>query len=131
MGFVAPLFSAAVMGMVAWRGNGLRSAGLVGLLAAGLAVCFVVLPSDELISRFAKANDDMTAEGRTELWKESLGLGRGYPVFGCGLGGYESAFLRYKVLARMGSYDRAHHDYLQFLTEVGAEGFLIGLALMG
>ena len=131
MGFVAPLFSAAVMGIVAWRGNGLRSAGLVGLLAAGLAVCFVVLPSDELISRFAKANDDMTAEGRTELWKESLGLVRAYPVFGCGLGGYESAFLRYKVSVPMVSDDRAHNDYLQFLIELGAAGFVIGLALMG
>jgi O-antigen ligase len=131
MGFVAPLFSVTAMGIVAWRGNGLRSAGLVGLLAAGLAVCFVALPSDQLISRFAQAKDDMTAEGRTELWKESLGLVRAYPVFGCGLGAYESAFLRFKVSVPLVSDDRAHNDYLQFLIELGAAGFVIGLALMG
>ena len=79
MGFVAPLFSVMVMGVVAWRGNGWRSAGLVGLLAAGLAVCFVLLPSDELIARFGQTTNEMTAEGRTGLWKESLALVRSYP----------------------------------------------------
>lgn len=131
MGFVAPLFSVMVMGIVAWRGNGWRSAGLVGLLAVGLAASFVVLPSDELIARFAQSKDEITAEGRTELWKESLALVRAYPVFGCGLGGYESAFLRYKVSVPMVSDDHAHNDYLQFLIELGAAGFAIGLALMG
>lgn len=65
------------------------------------------------------------------MWEESLALVRDYPVFGCGLGGYESAFLRYKVGAPMVRDDRVHNDYLQFLIELGAAGFAIGVALMG
>jgi O-antigen ligase len=130
-GFVAPLFAAMIMGVVAWRGNGWRSAGLAAVLAGGLAACFVFLPSDALIARFADSRDDLTAKGRTLLWRESLALVKRFPVFGCGLGGYESAFLRYKVSVPMVSDDHAHNDYLQFLIELGAVGFAMGAVLVG
>jgi O-antigen ligase len=127
-GFMAPLFGVLVMGIVAWRGSGWRQAGLVAGLAAVLAGCFVFLPADQLIARFAEMPP--AAAERTELWKESLALVREYPVFGCGLGGYESAFLKHKVAVPMVADDHAHNDYLQFLIELGAVGFGIGAALM-
>jgi len=130
-GVVAALFGVLAMGIVAWWGTGWRSAGGVAVLAAGLAGCFVFLPSDALIARFAASAQDMTAEGRTELWVESLALVRTFPVFGCGLGGYEQAFLRHKVSVPMVRDDYAHNDYLQYLIELGAAGFAIGAVLMG
>jgi O-antigen ligase len=130
-GVVASLFAVLVMGIVASWGSGWRSAGGVAVLAAALAGCFVFLPSDALIARFAASAQDMTAEGRTELWRESLALVRTFPVFGCGLGGYEQAFLRHKVSVPMVRDDYAHNDYLQYLIELGAAGFAIGVVLMG
>ena len=50
---------------------------------------------------------------------------RAYPVFGCGLGGYESAFPKYKVSGPLVSDDHAHNDYLQFLAEMGVMGAAI------
>jgi O-antigen ligase len=129
MGFVASLFSVLVMGIVAWRGNGRRSAGVVALLAVGLAGSFFFLPSDQLIARFAEAPGDITMEGRLGLWQESLQVVRAFPVFGCGMGGFESAFLRYKVAVPMVSDDHTHNDYLQFLIELGVVGFAIGAVL--
>ena len=126
-GFLAPLFSVMVMGIVGWRGSGWRPAAMVAVLAG----CFVLLPSDALIARFAASGEQLTVEGRTLLWGESVALVRRFPVFGCGLGGYESAFLRYKVTAPMVSDDHAHNDYLQFLIELGVVGFAIGAVLMG
>ncbi len=131
MGFFAPLFGVMVMGIVAWRGNGWRSVGLAAGLLGVLGGCFVFLPSDQLIERFAAAPEELSAEGRLQLWKESADLVRAYPVFGCGLGGYESGFLRYKVTVPMVSDDHAHNDYLQFLIELGVVGFGMGAALMG
>jgi O-antigen ligase len=130
-GVVAPLFGALAMGIVAWRGNGWRAAGAVAVLAAGLGASFVLLPSDALIARFVASGDELSAEGRLALWRESLGVARAFPVFGCGMGGYESAFLRYKVSAPMVSDDHAHNDYLQFLIELGVAGFAIGALLIG
>ena len=130
MGVLAALFGVLAMGMVAWWGNGWRSAGAVAVLAAGLAGCFVFLPSDALIARFATSEDDLT-EGRTTLWRESLPLVKTYPVFGCGLGGYEEVFLGRKVSLPMVRDDYAHNDYLQFLIELGVAGFAIGAAVMG
>ena len=129
MGFIAPLFSVLVMGIVAWWGTGWRSAGLAVLLALALVGTFIFLPSNELISRFSHASQEISAEGRTMLWRESLQVLRAFPIFGCGLGGFESAFLRYKISTPMVRDNYAHNDYLQFLIELGIVGFAIGVVL--
>jgi O-antigen ligase len=57
-------------------------------------------------------------------------LVRAFPLTGCGLGTFESAFLRYKHVAPMFIVDYAHNDYLQTLAELGIVGFALGLALV-
>jgi putative inorganic carbon (hco3(-)) transporter len=54
---------------------------------------------------------------------------RAYPVFGCGLGGYETAFSRFKISGVLVTDDFVHNDYLQLLAELGLVGFVIGAAL--
>ena len=52
-----------------------------------------------------------------------------YPLFGCGLGAYEPAMLKYNASHPLARIDYAHNDYLQLLAELGAVGFLIAAAL--
>jgi O-antigen ligase len=138
MGFIATTFSLFVMGTLAlgarqlsWAARSRRrqvvTVGVVGTLAlAG----FVFLPPDKLIARFAQLiSTDPTGEGRAQLWAETVPLIKAYPVFGCGLGGYETAFLRFKVTYPLVTDDFAHNDYLQLLAELGIVGFAIMAAL--
>jgi O-antigen ligase len=101
----------------------------VGLVAALVLAGFVFLPPDKLILRFAQLLSTDGAGGRAQLWAETIPLIRAYPVFGCGLGGYETAFMRFKVFEPLVTDDFAHNDYLQLLAELGVVGFAIGATL--
>jgi O-antigen ligase len=133
MGFITAFFSLLVMGTAAWSGTGRKWLVSVALLAAGLGVSFVFLPPDQLIERFSEFStvDGITSADRLVLWGESLPVFRAFPLFGCGLGGFESVFMRYKVTTPLFSDDYVHNDYLQFLIELGVVGFAIGAILFG
>jgi putative inorganic carbon (HCO3(-)) transporter len=135
MGFIAALSSLLVMGTLAFGTRQLswvassrkRRIVTVGLVAALVLAGFVFLPPDKLILRFAQlvSTDGLTEDGRTGLWAETIHLIRAYPVLGCGLGGYETAFMRFKVSGPLVTDDFAHNDYLQLLAEFGVMGFAI------
>lgn len=104
----------------------------IGLVAIVVVLGFVFLPTDPLIARFADLamTDDISADTRAQIWSDSRGIVSAFPLFGVGLGGYESALYRFKTVAPMFTVDFAHNDYLQVLTEMGIIGFSIGLALL-
>jgi putative inorganic carbon (HCO3(-)) transporter len=138
MGFIAALCALFVMGTLAFGARPLswvarsrkRQASAVGFVAALVLAGFLFLPPDRLILRFAQlVSTDTTAGGRTQLWAETIPLIRAYPFFGCGLGGYETAFWRFKVSGVLVTDDFAHNDYLQLIAELGLVGFVIGTAL--
>src|ERR1017187_6609031 len=79
------------------------------------------LPSSQLIMRFS----DSTKEDRPEVWRETRRLIAAYPWFGCGLGGYESAFYPFKASNPAYYQEYAHNDYLQYLAEMGVVGSII------
>ncbi len=134
MGFVASLCSLFVLGATAlgaWLPARKKWAGLV--FAAVLVVCgFVFLAPDPLVHRFSKADTDkeVSLAGRALIWKDTMHLIKAYPVFGCGLGGYESAFEKFNFSMPTFGVDYAHNDYLQLLAELGVIGFVIIAALM-
>lgn len=135
MGFMAALGALFVMGTGA-LGAGSRSwtrrlaAGAVAVL---VILGFIFLPTDPLIARFADlaATEDLSGDTRVQIWQDTLQLIAAFPVFGCGLGGYESGLMRYKTAAPLNTVDLAHNDFLQLLAELGAVGFsfLVLLAL--
>ena len=139
MGFIATLFSLFVMGtlllgttQLSWvTGSRRRRWVGVGMVGALVLAGFLFLPPERLIQRFAKlvSTDDLTTEVRTDLSVETIPLIKAYPVFGCGLGGYETAFSRFKVSGVLVTDDYVHNDYLQLLAELGTVGFVIGAAL--
>jgi O-antigen ligase len=77
--------------------------------------------------RFGKVDfsDGIRTQDRLLLWDESRALIWAYPLFGTGLGGYESGFLKYKVTFPLVRDAFAHNDYLQYLIELGAVGFAL------
>ena len=138
MGFIAMLFSLFVMGALALGSRQLnwvarsrkRQVVTVGLVATLALAGFVFLQPDKLIARFAQlVSTDTTAGGRTQLWAETISLIRAYPAFGCGLGGYLTAFWRFKATGPLLTDDFAHNDYLQLLAELGVVGFALGATL--
>jgi O-antigen ligase len=140
MGFITALTSLFVMGtlvlgttQLSWLTGSRRCQGAaVGMVAALVLAGFVFLPPERLIQRFAEfvSTDGLTSNGRTQLLVETIPLIRAYPVFGCGLGGYETAFSRYKISGVLVTDDFVHNDYLQLLAELGLLGFVIGAALV-
>jgi len=139
MGFIATLSSLFLMGALVLGTTQLRWVTAsrrrrwvgIGMLAALVLASFVFLPPQGLIQRFAQfvSTDGLTGEGRTNFWAETIPLIRAYPVFGCGLAGYETAFSRFKISGILLTVDFAHNDYLQLLAEFGLIGFVIGAAL--
>ncbi len=134
MGFVAALASLFVMGAAAlgsgeapaWR----RRLG-PALIGALVVLGFVFLPPDKLIERFGHmaATEEISADTRIQIWRDTLALVRAQPVLGCGLGAYESALMRHKLAAPLYTVDFAHNDYLQLAAELGLPGALLVLAL--
>jgi O-antigen ligase len=136
MGFVSALtgLGVAIVFLTLWReqSNKHRWNALAVVLAAALAgTGLALLPSDGLVSRFGYlVQQDLSADTRMKIWNETLALIAAYPVFGCGLGGYESAFLRFKSVVPMHTVDYAHNDYLQGVAELGVAGFLLAACLL-
>ena len=119
--------NATAAGPLANRRKYLPVVSVAGIVFLGL----IYLPTDALIARFSDLTkaEGLNADTRALIWRESLSLARDFPVFGCGLGGFESCFLRYKTAAPMGTVSYAHNDYLQILAEMGVLAFGAGLLL--
>ncbi|MGD0199880.1 MAG: O-antigen ligase family protein [Bryobacteraceae bacterium] len=128
MGFIAALFSLALIGVVTWsagRHPAWRWLPIPALLAAALAG-FILLPTDALIARFGDLAgvSELSADTRAAVWRDTGRLVAVYPLFGCGLGAYESVMARYNTAAPMNAVDFAHNDYLQLVAEGGVVCFL-------
>ena len=98
-----------------------------GLLAAVVILVMFVATPLSLVERLS----EHTSEGRVALWSESWHVVRDFPLFGTGVGGFESAFLKYKASEGQFVVAYAHNDYLQGLAELGAPGFIVIAALIG
>jgi O-antigen ligase len=124
-GFVVALASLFVVGALERR---LKFASLwIPILLIPMA--FIFLTTDPLLERFA---DKVAGEARPFIWRETLSLIAEFRWFGCGLGGYESTFLKHQAIARDLSIQFAHNDYLQYLAELGIVGFsILSAALIG
>ncbi len=131
MGFLASLLSLLWLGIVAWgmHASPLRRYGLAAALLMGAALGIALIPPEQRQAQLASARETVTGEDRWLVWNESLPLVRQYPVFGSGLGTFETAYVRYKVSSPMVTVHSADSDYLQLLIEMGTLGFALAAAL--
>jgi O-antigen ligase len=134
MGFAASLAGLFVMGVlaVAARVPGKRRWLAIGGLAALIIFCFVFLPSDAFVANYGGilSKQQAALEGRAPIWRDTLHLIADYPLFGCGLGNYQTAFLKYQSSVVDVVFTYAHNDYLQIAAELGVIGFLIAAILL-
>jgi len=140
MAFIATLIAAGIISLV-WLGSWVAgnpnshrllrwSLWIVPVVAPILILVF--LSPRELFQRFAdiSATEDVTVEGRTEIWRETMQAASTYKWTGCGLGAYERGLYQFKNLAPLNRIDFAHNDYLQILTELGIPGTLLAAAFV-
>jgi O-antigen ligase len=105
----------------AWRWSSL------GLIGVAILLVLIFFPPDRLIERFAaiSSTERASADTRPALWKETLPVISEFRVFGTGLGGFESAFLKYQATDNVFRVEFAHNDYLEYIAELGFAGFAI------
>ena len=127
-GLVAAMSSVLVMAAVAtnWNMPLRRKIGAACLFFALAAGAVYYLTPLTMVSRL----EDHNTAGRLSVWREGIGILAQYPLVGCGLGGFESAFLRFKTVEGLFVVDYAHNDYLQLFAELGTIGFLLVAALL-
>ena len=103
-----------------------------GVLVGGLTLLAFLSPG-EMVQRFAEMaqTEDISSDGRVQIWKDTVKLIAAYPWTGCGLGAYERGLFAFKTAAPMNTVDFAHNDYLQILAELGFPGFLLVIAVGG
>lgn len=99
----------------------------------GVVTILAFLSPGEMVQRFAEMaqTEDITSDGRVQIWKDTVKLIAAYPWTGCGLGAYERGLFAFKTAAPMNTVDFAHNDYLQILAELGFPGFLLVTAVSG
>jgi O-antigen ligase len=92
---------------------------------AGAFLLFVFLPPDAFFERFTNASEQeiATLGGRITHAEGALPLVNKYAAFGCGLGGFESAFFSIKHIFPRQAVKFVHNDWLQGLVELGVLGF--------
>ena len=74
-----------------------------------------------MLERFLYVGENLPS--RTEIWKDSLGMVRDFPLLGTGFGTFGYVFPLYKMAAEKPLiYLHAHNDYLEILVETGFVG---------
>ena len=102
--------------------SSLRSRSLYfSAIALAISAVVVFAAWDRIENRFEGAG----YIDRATVWKDSLGIMRDYPLFGSGLGAFESTFHHYQTRYNNALFDHAHNDYVEVVTDTGVIGMLL------
>jgi O-antigen ligase len=97
------------------------------LLISGLILIFLLwMGVGPVVTKLATlANPRTASEGRLQVWKDTLDLTRDFPLFGVGLGNFQTIYPKYKTFISPNLWDHAHNDYLEMLADTGWAGLLL------
>jgi O-antigen ligase len=129
MGAVSSFLALLTTGIIAAR-RAARTRWVVLALIVGTILAMVALVPSGLLARFAGPVFDFDLGWRTSVWRDASHLIADYPLFGCGLGAFESCFTRYQTVTPMFAVDFAHNDYVQGMAELGLIAFATGLIFL-
>jgi len=97
------------------------------LALASLALALVILFGASVPSTFLRMADVDFEASRLMVWRDMLRVVSFFPIFGCGLGAFAVAYWPYQRVVRFEYWPHAHNEYLQWLLETGALGFVLAL----
>jgi O-antigen ligase len=112
-----------------------KKAPLFALGVSVLGGVIVALRSPEMTTRFVALFHNVEASNpvRSYLWKAGLAIWQDNPIFGTGLGTFQTVFLRDYVYLRTVSdgATKSHTTLLTIASELGIMGIIALLLLMG
>jgi O-antigen ligase len=69
-------------------------------------------------------------QSRLALWQDILPMVRSFPLLGCGLNAFGTAYPRHQTVLKGDWVGQAHNEYLQALVDTGFPGLFVMLALV-
>lgn len=104
-----------------------------GGLVAIVLILFVAVVATGQMDRLLGSVPDPngTIVGRTELWRQGLGLIRDYVYTGSGLMSFHMVYSMYEILIHVPYYDHLHNTYLEVWLEQGIFGVIAMLWAAG
>lgn len=106
-----------------------RLRGGAALAGAALAIFFAYY--HVVASADAGALIDRSVMGRLSIYGDSFRWWRDSPLFGTGLGGFETIYPSYQDLGLLGTASHAHSDWIEFTLETGLLGLIGALLAAG
>jgi O-antigen ligase len=136
MGFIASLLAIAFVALgwlfVRRGGDHAKAPKWLWLMPMALPLGIIALfASNAMVLRLADTPGpgEMTADGRMQIWSETLRLIGAYKWTGTGLGAFEQGLYPLRHFSPDFTFDFAHNDYLQILAELGVIGGFLAIAL--
>jgi O-antigen ligase len=112
----------------------IKGAGLVAALTVAILVGLLWVGPDRLAGRMASATltgagieDESFFTSRGWIWRDSWTMIKANPIFGVGIGAFETAYPQYSHSDGALVVGQAHNDYLQVLADAGLIGGLLAL----
>jgi O-antigen ligase len=96
---------------------------LLGFVVIGILIAMIVASSTRTVGRLSDTN--VTEEGRLPVYSILVESIYNAPLTGFGLGNFANTFPLYRDHTVEGYYDRAHHDYLELIFELGIPAALL------
>jgi O-antigen ligase len=131
------------VGLVASRSRGGLLGFLVSLVALprgfartwrALAVVLPVLVVAGAFVDLGPLREGFESRGiqksRLALWQDVLPMVRSFPLLGCGLNAFGTAYPRYQTVLKGDWVGQAHNEYLQALVDTGVPGLVLLLAIL-
>ena len=135
-GFISASVAACVMSALAWKKAESKKEGRICALVFTVGFIFAIIyAGPEFLARLGDLYKDVTnplETGRALVAERTLVLFDRYPLFGTGLGTFQSVFPSVETpeLGK-GLWQYGHNDWVQLLAETGLAGILVGVSFAG
>jgi O-antigen ligase len=115
----------------------IKGAGLVAVVTAAVFIGILWAGPDRLAGRLASGvltsantGEETFFTSRGWIWSDSWAMIKANPIFGVGIGAFQTAYPQYSHSDGALVVGQAHNDYLQMLTDAGLIGGLIAAWFM-
>jgi putative inorganic carbon (hco3(-)) transporter len=120
-GITFAILSAMVFFFLYYRANNQLSRKVYWIITAAAVIAVSVwIGLDPILERFFRITDQFSdKEARLSLWKNTFNIFLHFPVAGTGAGTFKEVFPMFRTFPTHLSFNEAHNDYLQLLSETG------------